>query len=91
MKAENTPLFSDIFVAHSYSTTSLFLQTLGLRSEEVRQSRRNGENRFRSIEPAGARGHPGRAAHGTRGEDGAFGPRETAPNLLPEVGHGQND
>ena len=38
-------------------------------------------------EHAGARGRSGGAAHGTRGEDGAFGPRETVPSLLPEVGH----
>ena len=39
-----------------------------------------------SAELAGARGHTGSAAHGTRGEDGVFGPRETATHLLLEMG-----
>ena len=38
-----------------------------------------------STELPGARGRNGSAAHGTRGEDGAFGPRETATHLLLEV------
>ena len=34
----------------------------------------NDEDKVLSAELAGARGHTGGAAHGTRGEDGAFGP-----------------
>ena len=44
------------------------------------------EQEVQSTELADGRGHIDGAAHGTRGEDGAFGPRETATHLFLEVG-----
>ena len=60
-------------------------------SVDIRWRSHHNGPKFHWSELAGARGHTGGAAHGTRREDGAFGPRETASNLLLEVGDGSHD
>ena len=49
------------------------------------------EHKVREVELTGTRRRSGGATHGTRGEDGAFGPREPATRLLIEVGKGAHD